>query len=843
MERGPGAPDERREPILHQPADPMDLRRHPPRDASCTRVRGMVRDYADGDLEDALRQAVDLHVHACRDCGLALARAEHEVLRLRRAAGLPPVAPPGFSQRTVQRLLVELSGARPSVESGPASAGGPGPREQRRRYLAGSLALAAAVLVAACVLFSAYGEIEKRSGALIATARGVSWESSSGSGLLADGQSVPEGCTLVVEDAGNAALLWRLQAGNRQPTAVLHLSGGSRLEVLGDEPRLLRGTAELEVHRPFALQVGDAARVKLAPGHYHLDAEEFRAFDDQLEGRAGSLRVRVETLQGQASIARGGQAAVAVGMGQVAVWQGFTAIVVDAAPDAAAVVTGLGGVPRTPSRRIEQPALQGTVVESPAGRPSSGALVMLLYGSGGLAATWSDRTDETGMFQMPQERTVDTGFVVAQLIPPGGRSDLGIGAPTVVPVIRNALGARLPEPLTLGPSPVIQGTVRDTDQRALAGARVVPCLIDELFGAMLPWVEGAVVTDARGSFALHGLPARLGPYSRLGLLVLHPEVAACCVPLPAPASLAAQECQFQFPLALELLAPVGLQRLPPAQALEILEELPGAPAGSVVRRHQVTADHHGTVALLRVGPGPLWLRGQAGLLRRLVPADPSPVATTGRVLVPDEPVEAGAVLRPMLLVPGTAYLAARSFRGERFAVASPAPPPGTVVTTIGAFSELTARPHARAQLFSLARGSERARAATRLLGVEDGSGAVPAVLLANEQLLLAMADDSSIGLVDVDQARTRVVLSPPGAVLLGETARPHPALRQVVPLRFTPRSGLLQRAGAEFVRFACMSEGWIAGAIPAGEYEVTMLVPSGRTWNVTVPAGQQIPLH
>ena len=71
MERVPGTPDDL-EPLLHQPADPADLRRHPPRDAACTRVRGMVRDYADGDLEDALRQAVDLHVHACRDCGVHL---------------------------------------------------------------------------------------------------------------------------------------------------------------------------------------------------------------------------------------------------------------------------------------------------------------------------------------------------------------------------------------------------------------------------------------------------------------------------------------------------------------------------------------------------------------------------------------------------------------------------------------------------------------------------------------------------------------------------------------------------------------------------------------------------
>ena len=159
-----------------------------------------------------------------------------------------------------------------------------------------------------------------------------------------------------------------------------------------------------------------------------------------------------------------------------------------------------------------------------------------------------------------EQRAVETGFVVAQLIPPAGRSDLGVGAPMVVPVVRNAAGARLPEPLAVDPSPAIQGTVRDADQRALAGVRVIPCLVDELFGALLPWAEGSVATDSRGWFALHGLPSRPGPYSRLGLLLLHPDVASCCAPIPATASLAAQECQFQFTFALELRAPVVLQR-------------------------------------------------------------------------------------------------------------------------------------------------------------------------------------------------------------------------------------------------------------------------------------------
>ena len=67
----------------------------------------MLRDYADQDLPPGERSAVDEHLHRCRDCSLALSRAELEVLRLRTALtgrqpggdlfpSGPPRAPRGF---------------------------------------------------------------------------------------------------------------------------------------------------------------------------------------------------------------------------------------------------------------------------------------------------------------------------------------------------------------------------------------------------------------------------------------------------------------------------------------------------------------------------------------------------------------------------------------------------------------------------------------------------------------------------------------------------------------------------------------------------------------------------
>jgi len=48
-----------REP-LHQPPDPADLRRAPPASSECAIVRGRLRDFADGDLDDGARVAVEL---------------------------------------------------------------------------------------------------------------------------------------------------------------------------------------------------------------------------------------------------------------------------------------------------------------------------------------------------------------------------------------------------------------------------------------------------------------------------------------------------------------------------------------------------------------------------------------------------------------------------------------------------------------------------------------------------------------------------------------------------------------------------------------------------------------
>ncbi|MGB3966202.1 MAG: hypothetical protein WBO45_05685, partial [Planctomycetota bacterium] len=104
---------EAREPLhrsLHQPPNPADLRRVPPTNPDCARVRGWLRDFVDQDLEPVHAAELEEHVHRCRVCAVELARAEHEVMRLRRlfvGAGTGPTLPPDFAARVVERLVLD----------------------------------------------------------------------------------------------------------------------------------------------------------------------------------------------------------------------------------------------------------------------------------------------------------------------------------------------------------------------------------------------------------------------------------------------------------------------------------------------------------------------------------------------------------------------------------------------------------------------------------------------------------------------------------------------------------------------------------------------------------------
>ncbi len=834
---------------VRQPADPQDLHRHPPRDAVCARVRGLLRDHADGDLDDAMARAVELHVHRCRGCGLALARAEHEVLRLRRAGAETAVrAPAGFAARTTERLLASL-GEKSEV-------GAPVRRAHWLlrlpaapafgRLLVASMAAVAAGIVLALLLLSAYGEDERVPVATVVSAVGATFENGDVTAPLLPGQELPPGAVVRVGPGGGARLHFRSRR-NGDPTAAVGLRSGE-LRTGPDGLHLLEGTAELEVSQRLDVVVADGSRLTMEVGRFHLDAVRYRGFDDVVEGREGSWKVRVEAIHGSGAVVEHGAESVSIAEGQVAIWQGATGIQVTPSPDAsgfgpfpgAGFGAGPGAGPGNASRRPAdppepQPGLIGAVYEMPAGAPSWGAHVNLLFGRDGQAVSWSGATDARGVFALPPGQTPQSAFAMVQVVPPPGRPDLGVPMPFAVPVVVDERGPRLREVLPLASSPGVRGVVLDPSQMPVAGCRVVGVVVDELFGGALPWLEGSVLTDGQGRFALTGLPAALPVYQRLALLFLHPSHGAVARPVPDPGSLAAREFRWLF--AMDAANEAVVEGLDPARPYEILEELPGMPPGTGCRVHRVRADDNGRVDL-QVGGGRLWLRGGTParlLLQRLTPGGAGTSAPGGtEALIAGDPEEAGLYLMPMQPVVGTDYLLARSFRGQRFAVDAADDPTLGRLTVV---SDLTGRPVARAEVFAVDPGGTKARPNQRLLGLEVGGAGLLASLQAGEQLLLAVTPDGGVGLAPADRIGNgvRLAVQEAGTAVLSGPLQPRPQdPNQVVRLRFVRRDGALTGELPALVRFATGAEGWVVGPLPPGNYTVTS---GGRTWNVQVAPG------
>ena len=102
-----------------QPAATRDLRRFPPTSSKCAAVRQLLRDAADGELPAKTQASVEEHMHACRPCSLALARAEHEVVQLKGAmherarsvygARVPMEPSAGFTAQVMSRVLAECA--------------------------------------------------------------------------------------------------------------------------------------------------------------------------------------------------------------------------------------------------------------------------------------------------------------------------------------------------------------------------------------------------------------------------------------------------------------------------------------------------------------------------------------------------------------------------------------------------------------------------------------------------------------------------------------------------------------------------------------------------------------
>lgn len=914
---------------LHQPPNPADLRRDPPGSSECARVRGLMRDFVDGDLPRALRPVVEAHVHACRVCGVALERKEHEVLRIRRAyatgaggALRNPARPrPGFAQRTVSRLLADVtaeSAARgfdggadargpaeplvlqPEVHPGepaalaepapavvasatevrprdgadhepgagpeeaapapaPAPAGGrpagspAGRRAAHGRYfgwLLASMASAAACVALSWLLWQEHFDFGGHARLSVQMSDDAWIDEGNRRTRLRPGDGVGDGATLVVE--GFAKMDWHDPSRtDKQPAAELSVRGDGELRLEKGEPLLLHGTMEVTSYRRMSVMLGDGTRIELGAGAYHIDAVQLDGLDRYMRTAEAALSVRVEVMEGDpAQLSREGGGAT-VRVGEAGSYRGAAEITVDPLPGSAsgpAAGNGRQQVDPVPTERFD---LTGTVIDINGELANCDVWISFLRNH--QRDSVYRLTDSGGRFGLPENSGFkSTRFVVAAAWPPAAHRDLGVSPPDVYELLRTGDGYSLGRPIYLLASAPLRGQVSDiVTGQPIPGARIVPCLYDELFGMLLPWVQAMQISDPDGRFLLLSLPPALPRHQSLGVVVLHPEYEPLFRPIPRPGSIAAE---LLMPVAVKVrlhaLAAVDLRGLAPLTDLILHEEvLPGLPGVGRRLREGLRTDAQGDVPGLRVGRGRLWLQTNSPAgprLRELVaapgspnPPNPgSPPANPQYRLAPLAEREVEAVFRDIVQIAGTEFGLAHEFRYKDFE--SEGGSETLVVFERGI-------PAAGAHVFAVSSG-RGGGLAVRFVGVY-GPEFLEAHVHPHEQELVALSPHTgSTAYLDLT-ASTRI-----GALNLQITGSAHLAARApqgeyVMALRFEPVGGGPAGPRPAIYRYLTRTEDWTTHQLPVGNYHVHDVlaeeaVPGRPPWGtVNVLPGEREPVR
>ncbi len=905
-DEGGGAGGENREfrEPLHQPPDSQDLAAAPPTSAACALVRGQVRDFVDGDLTALQAEAVEQHVHGCRTCGLALARAEHERLRLQRAfasiardertaaraAGQKAVGPrPGFAARVVDRLVLDetslvsremLAAAAAQAKAQAAAAARPSPSKpsvvrasggtspkasvggMRGTYplhlsLAGALVAAAMLLVMLFVGSDFWLEGDRQpepSDRLVVTYANNVF---SGMDPVLLGAGLGNGKTLWVPKDGKARASLYDTSPKVQPAAEFELSNSGKILLLAGKSKLLVGTLGVTTARPVTILLADGS-IELGVGEYQISVEEEDALRRGRDPRdllgtdlPGEWRNGVEVLSGaSALIVRAGQPSVVVSAGKIGVFRTDGPVDVANGPNSPA--TPLGSGPNRDPIVVPEPVdalLLGQVFER-SGVPAFGSSVLVSFASSGTARLGGASVEASGTFKLPTGRigspsVCDSPFAILQVTPPANRPELGMLAPDAFLLNYANNVAQLATSPVLDGSEALAGTVVDDAGILRPGVRVIPCVIDELFHSALAWPDGQVETDSQGGFRLSRLPVSLPSHQHLAVLLLHPLLAPTVVPVPVRSNYAART--FEARLAAPRLRPVRLEGLPASSDLQVLEDVAGLPPGSAMVRRSVHTDAQGRVASLGVGGGRLWLlrnNSASQNVRELV-LD-TVLATPVYRFAGSPPVPFESTFLPMQQVPGGDVSLASSFRFERFSTSrSGGPNNGISVQVFGAVFE---RPQFGAQVFAVHTSGPRGLSGSRFLGFTSGTGELTVDLAANEVGLVVIGPDGSSESVAVTPAvqasgdGVSVLLRANGRILLDPLLRPNPESGQssVATIRFDPATPSINGLRPSVVRFASALTGWEVSGVPPGEYRAVI---NDHAYPVEVPANGYVVLH
>jgi hypothetical protein len=879
--------DQPREP-LHQPPNPVDLRNRPPRTSACAHVREMLRDFVDGDLEQDDACQVEEHIHVCRPCSVELSRAEHELLQLRNAfaslAPREPKLPGGFAAAVVERLVIDdTSMVSPTAMARARTAAAV--RAEAERILAEETAQEAAAAAdgsAHDVLIGPSGLLVAAASLLLLLGFGAFWfehgvgapdhiarllvvrqdRASNGRGSpLADGIGLGNQQFIKVASGGAAALEFHDASAKSQPAATLALRGeglrGEGLVCMQDgRPVLLAGELEVVTNREISLPMADGSELRLGVGEYVIVADAGDMFDGALpddllaslrSAAAGSpgaaLEIEVEVRSGQAGIARATLATQLVAAGQIGTFQGLGQV----------AIRGRGGDGLAAGNRNvrQSPAPSGPSIASLSGgvvdrfgAAGVGTQLRMTFATAGGLRTGDRVAGTDGRFRLLLESPPTSDFAIVGALPEASRRDLGVVVPDAMQLVRNAGETQFLDSVVLDRATPLEGEVRDDQLQLREGVDVIACVVDEVFGLLLP-LGVRTLTSSAGAFRLEGLPARLAPGLGLVLVLSHSDLEPLAVPVPTRGAV----------IASELLGPMVMQRtfsavaglLPENSTVTFWEEVPGLPRGSAVRAIQGNTNASGEASTLPIrnggGQARLWLRvPQYGTVREM-----EFNAASNRWEPGSKPdVTLSLVFRPAEDIPGTNLRLASGARHHVFATggsSSAGASSGGASHRALRVEDAHGRSVAGAQVFAIDATGPQDTADVRFLGFTSTTGATSLEPVRTQGEICVIGPGGSFAWLPDPRDGTglvRVAVADPGRVLLHPTLRPAVGSpNRVVTLRFERLGASLSGLAPVLHRFAAEGSGWEVDNVPPGEYSVT----AGQTTRVVeVPSGGWVEL-
>lgn len=841
---------------MHQPPNPERLRIAPPADAVCASIRGFLRDFADGELDLEQRREVEEHVHGCHLCSVELSRAEHEVVRLKRgfeaiaADERTRVAPlgAGFAARVVDRLLLDETAVVPLVVPAvvPAAAAGDRPGDAgsdgavaatptrtpaRSSASRASNQTPAVLFTVAALLFVVFGAIAlffdedkapSHSPRLVLTrasgARGPN-------GLLTLGDGLGEKQALAVDSHGLAEIDWHDDSSRAQPAATLKLDGQGSLRLEDGAPRLLAGTMRVQTNRPVTIPVGDGTNLQLGIGDYVIAAdaagptENYGSdVENPLASAPADLRLEVEVLHGDSARIVGTQVEnTLVQAGSVGVYESGTGTVVRSVGGQVATVDPIarGGATANPVQ--SQPTIAAFVHE-PSGVPSVGAALGVAYAAHGTARYGSGTTNANGAFVASAEFGCDSDFMILKVEPAAPRLELGMRAPDAYRVVRQGAETRCAASLVLDVSPVLSGVVVDESGAARYGVRALPCIVDEIFGSVLPLTSRLAFTDEEGRYLIHQLPVSLPPHQFLAVVFAHPNLKVRVVPVPARGSAAALLPMPQ--VVMKGLQQVRLVHLPAFTTVHVLEDVDVLPHGALAWHRTFVTDGWGQVPIAAIGnSGDFWLRSGPEVSPVLQKFQYLDGGTIPRYEPSSLQLPLGDHYEVQTPLDGTDLLIPQTYRHQHFlSPLTSSAPTNRALQVVDALN----RAVPDAQVFATAGSGPAGQAVPQFLGFTSAIGVASLDVVAGGGDLVVIAADGSSAFVTAPQQAfgiTSVTLQGAGRVVVAPGLRPSGNLSdQFLPIRLERVGASISGLHAPLYRFACEATGWEVGGIPPGTY-------------------------